>query len=279
MSPLTRSVAFGIATLISLGSVAACDREPKKVDIETVPVGAEVAVTKQDGGVVEGSLTERSTDTVKVNSGVGVRTVPRADIAEVQVVDRAKKVPAPPLPAIAKYREYTVPAGTELDARLNTAIDSASSRVEDRVEATVTAAVMQGDTVVIPEGSTLRGEITAVEAAGKVKGRASLSVRFRTLTIAGHDEPYGVELGMSRLAPATKKEDAAKIGIPAAAGGIIGGILGGKKGAVTGVVIGGGAGTAVVLTTAGKEIELPAGTVLTMKMDQPVDVRVPIKKQ
>ncbi len=275
MFRLTRSLTFGFATLVSFGSIVACDREPK-VDIETVPVGAEVAVTKQDGGVVQGSLTERSTDTVKVNSGVGVRTVPRADIAQVQVVDKAVPVA---LPAIAKFREYSVPAGTELEARLNTAIDSASSRVEDRVEATVTEAVMQGDTVIIPEGSTLRGEITAVEEAGKVKGRASLAVRFRTLTIAGHDEPYGVELGMSRLAPATKKEDAAKIGIPAAAGGIIGGILGGKKGAVTGVVIGGGAGTAVVLTTAGKEIELPAGTVLTMKIDQPVEIRVPLKKQ
>lgn len=275
MFRMNRSVTFGIATLVSLGSIVACDRE-SKVDIETVPVGAEVAVTKQDGGVVQGSLSERSTDTVKVTSGVGVRTVPRADIAEVQVVE--KEVPVE-LPAIAKFREYTVPAGTELEARLDTAIDSASSRVEDRIEATVTEAVMQGDTVIIPAGSTLRGEITAVEEAGKVKGRASLSVRFRTLTIAGHDEPYGVQLGMSRLAPATKKEDAAKIGIPAAAGGIIGGILGGKKGAITGVVIGGGAGTAVVLTTAGKEIELPVGTVLTMKMDQPVDVRVPIKKE
>jgi hypothetical protein len=272
---LNRSVTFGLATLVSFGSIVACDREPK-VDIETVPVGAEVAVTKQDGGVVQGSLSERSTETVKVNSGVGVRTVPRADIAEVQLVDKAVPVA---LPAIAKFREYTIPAGTELAARLNTAIDTATSRVEDRVEATVTTAVMQGDTVIVPEGSTLRGEITAVEGAGKVKGRASLAVRFRTLTIAGHDEPYGIDLGISRLAPATKKEDAAKIGVPAAVGGVIGGILGGKKGAVTGVVIGGGAGTAVVLTTAGKEIELPAGTVLTMKMDSPVDVRVPLKKQ
>lgn len=275
MTLRTRSVTFGLATFVSLGSIVACDRE-SKVDIETVPVGAEVAVTKQDGGVVQGSLSERSPDTVKVNSGVGVRTVPRADIADVQVVDKAVPVALPP---IARFREYTIPAGTTVAARLNTALDSETSRVEDRVEATVTSAVMQGDTVLIPEGSTLRGEVTSVEEAGKVKGRASLAVRFRTLTIADHDEPYGVDLGISRLAPATKKDDAAKIGVPAAVGGVIGGILGGKKGAVTGAVIGGGAGTAVVLTTAGKEIELPAGTVLSMKMDSPVDVRVPLKKQ
>jgi hypothetical protein len=266
-----------LITVIALGSsVAACAGE-EKVDIETVPVGAEVAVTRQDGGVVQGALTELSSETVKVSSSVGVREVPRKEIAEVQIVDAA--VPAPPLPEIAKFREYTLPAGTELVVRLTTAVSSASSRVEDRVEATVTNAVTQGDTTVVPEGSILKGEVTAVEAAGKVKGRASLALRFRSLTIDGHDEPYAVVLGMSQLAPATKKADAAKIGIPAAAGGIIGGILGGKKGAITGVVIGGGAGTAVVLTTAGEEIDLGTGTVLTMTLDQPVDIRVPIIKK
>jgi hypothetical protein len=270
------SRALTVVTVLALGSSLACAGEDK-VDIETVPVGAEVAVTRQDGGVVQGALTERSTDTVKVASSVGVREVPRKEIAEVQIVEAA--TPAPPLPEIAKFREYTLPAGTELVVRLTTAVNSASSRVEDRVEALVSNTVNQGDAIVVPEGSILKGEVTSVEAAGKVKGRASLALRFRSLTIVDHDEPYAVVLGMSQLAPATKKADAAKIGIPAAAGGIIGGILGGKKGAITGIVIGGGAGTAVVLTTAGEEIELATGTVLTMTLDQPVDIRVPIIKK
>lgn len=264
-----------ILTGVVLASSLACAGEDK-VDIDALPAGAEVAVTRQDGGVVQGAIAERTADTVKVSSPVGVREVPRAEIAEVQVVDAA--VPAPALPDIAKFREYTLPAGTELAVRTNTAVSSASNRVEDRVEARVITAVTQNGAIVVPEGSVLKGEVTAVEAAGKVKGRASLAIRFRSLTIDDHDEPYAVVLGMSQLAPATKKADAAKIGIPAAAGGIIGGIIGGKKGAITGVVVGGGAGTAVVLTTAGEEIDLPSGTVLTMKLDQPVDIRVPIKR-
>ena len=60
--------------------------------------------------------------------------------------------------------------------------------------------------------------------------------------------------------------------------GVFGGILGGKKGALAGIVIGGGAGTAVVLTTAGDDIDLPPGTTLTMTLDQPVEIRVPIIK-
>jgi len=180
------SHALTFVTVIALGSSLACAGEDK-VDIETVPVGAEVALTRQDGGVVQGALTERSTETVKVSSSVGVREVPRKEIAEVQVVDKA--VEAPPLPPMAKFREYTLPAGTELVVRLTTAVNSASSRVEDRVEALVSSAVTQGDATVVPEGSILKGEVTSVEPAGKVKGRASLALRFRSLTIVDHDEP------------------------------------------------------------------------------------------
>jgi hypothetical protein len=80
------------------------------------------------------------------------------------------------------------------------------------------------------------------------------------------------------IAAATKREDAAKIGIPAAGGAIIGGLIRGKKGAAIGTAIGGGAGTAVVLSTPGREIRLPRGTVLTLPLDQAIDVRVPIDK-
>jgi hypothetical protein len=83
---------------------------------------------------------------------------------------------------------------------------------------------------------------------------------------------------MAMIAPATKGEDAAKIGIPAAGGAIIGAIIGGKKGAAIGTAIGGGAGATVVLTTHGDEIRLPVGTVLALPLDQALDVRVPIDR-
>jgi hypothetical protein len=50
-------------------------------------------------------------------------------------------------------------------------------------------------------------------------------------------------------------------------GAIIGGILGGFKGAMAGVLIGGG-GT--IAATEGKEVVLPQGTVLRVRIDSPV---------
>ena len=65
-----------------------------------------------------------------------------------------------------------------------------------------------------------------------------------------------------------------KIGAPAAGGAIIGAIAGGKKGAAIGTAVGGGAGTAVVLSTRGEEVHLPKGSALSVKLTEPLTVRV-----
>jgi|APFre7841882724_1041349.scaffolds.fasta_scaffold15631_4 hypothetical protein len=246
----------------------------KKVDLEKVPVGTEVQVTRQDGGVVQGTLAARDDTTVKVKVGPVNRSVPRDQIADVQLV---AETPAP-LPVIAKFREFTLPAGTTLHVRLGSALGSDSSRTGDPIEATLTDAVSVDGTEVLPAGSGVRGEVAAVDPGGKVSGRASMALRFSSIAVAGRDEPYPIAARVSWLAPTTKGKDAAKIAVPAGAGAIIGGIIGGGKGAAIGATIGGGGGTAVVLTTRGPQIRVPAGTALSLPLDQEVDVRVPIKK-
>ncbi len=65
-----------------------------------------------------------------------------------------------------------------------------------------------------------------------------------------------------------------EIGAPAAGGAIIGALLGGKQGALVGTAVGGGAGTAVVLSTRGKEVHLAKGSALAVKLVEPITVRV-----
>ena len=119
------------------------------------------------------------------------------------------------------------------------------------------------------------GVVTDATPAGKVKGRAHLAVRFDSITPRGADERYRIETAaVGRRAPATKKNDAVKIGAPAAGGAIIGAILGGGKGAAIGAAAGGGAGTAVVLSTRGKETSLPVGSALRLRLTAPLTVRI-----
>jgi outer membrane lipoprotein SlyB len=112
--------------------------------------------------------------------------------------------------------------------------------------------------------------------SGKVKGRASLAIRFTSIVVDG--QSYTIAASYSQAAQATKGDDAKKIGIGAAGGAVVGAILGGGKGAAIGTAVGGGAGTAVVLSTSGDEVQWPAGSVIDVALAEPVDVKVPIKK-
>lgn len=246
-----------------------------KVDVEKVPLGTTVEVTRQDGGVVRGTLTARDDQNLRIDVGRATRSIPRAQIDGVELVD----VSAPPkLPTAAKFREYTLPAGTMLSVRLDTALGSDANHIDDPVEGTLTTSESVDGVEVLPEGSTLKGAVTSVSASGNVRGRASLAVQFHSITIAGRGDTVAIATGMHHTAAATKGDDAKKIGIPAAGGAILGAIFGGKKGALIGTAIGGGAGAVVVLTTSGPEVRYARGTVLSLPLDQSIDVRVPIKR-
>ena len=264
----TMSRRVGIALFALLA--AACAGQPA---VDAVDIGEDVAVTKADGGVVQGTVTARDEKTVQVKTGRTTKTIPKDEIVDVQVVDETKPADLPP---IAQYREYTVPAGTTLALTLATPINSGTNRVEDPVEATLAKAVSIGDVQALPANSTVRGVVSAVEGSAKVKGRASISLRFTSLAAAGREDRYDIDATYSETAEPTKAADATKIGVGAGAGAVIGGILGGKGGAAKGAVIGGGAGTAVVLDTKGQEVTHAAGTTLTVTLARDVDVRVPI---
>ena len=180
--------------------------------------------------------------------------------------------PAPAVGALPEVREIAIPAGTRLQVRLNSGLSSAFTRAEQPVSATLIAPVRVNGVTIAPAGSQLHGYVSSVHRSGKVKGRASMAVRFTSLSV--RDESYPIAAGFSRLAPATKAHDAAKIGIPAAGGAVIGGLIGGKKGLATGAAVGGGAGTAVVLSTRGKEVVFPRGSTVGVRLQRAVAIRV-----
>ena len=208
--------------------------------------------------------------------------VPLAGEAGAAVVPAAVSArPGPARPAAAApvaargpvYRNVTIPAGTTLPLALTTSVASDTSAVEDAVGAELTRAITIDGREVLPLGARLAGNVTEVDASGRVKGRAMIAFRFTS--VRAGDDQYDVQsVPLSLLAPATKGEDATKIGIGAGAGAVIGGLLGGKDGAAKGAAIGGGAGTGVVLATKGQEVRLGAGSDVTTQLTAPLTVRV-----
>ena len=163
----------------------------------------------------------------------------------------------------------TLPVGTELDLRLQTALSSETNQVEDRFEATTAVDIRENGRVLIPAGSRVRGVVTAVDKAGRLDRKGRLSLSFDQITIGGRNHPIRGSV-VEALESGGYREDVEKIGAGAAVGGIIGGILGGVKGAIAGVLIGGGG---VVAATEGEDVELEPGSVLRMRLDQPLELR------
>jgi hypothetical protein len=268
---LKRTAVLTVAIALA---VAGCTKEP---EVEKVAVGSDVQLTQKDGGVVAGKVTAKDEKTVQVETGKTTKTtktVPKEQVAEVQVVPKDAPAPPPP-PPIAKYRAITIPADTNLPLEVETALNTKTTTIETPVEARLTEAVTIDGTQVLPVGSKVRGNVSAVTAAGKVKGIASITIRFDRLVAYGESHPMQADFTLT--APSTKKKDVAKIGIGAAAGAVIGAIAGGGKGAAIGAAVGGGAGTGWVLMTAGEEINIPAGTAIAITLDRAVEVKVPIK--
>lgn len=165
-------------------------------------------------------------------------------------------------------RDREVPVGTELDVRLQTTINSGTAMVEDRFEATTLVDLLQDNDVLIPAGATVRGVITAVQAAGRVERKASLSLSFDQITFGGRTYPLRATMTEAIEGEGLRGE-AGRVGTGAAVGGVIGGILGGIRGALAGILIGGG-GT--VIATEGEDVVLKPGTVLRMRFDSALNV-------
>jgi hypothetical protein len=162
-----------------------------------------------------------------------------------------------------------VPSGTEMDVRLTNTLNSGIAQVEDRFEGTTLVDLNINGRTVIPAGSVMRGVVTSVDPATRTNRTAKMTVSFDQVTVNGRNYPIRGTVTQAIQGEGIKGE-AGKIATGAGVGAVLGGILGGVKGAILGTVIGGGGITAA---TEGKEVELPQGTVLRVRLDSPAQIQ------
>ncbi len=193
----------------------------------------------------------------------------RDRLETLRVRARGERVSATPVLDEPASRVWTVPAGTEIDVRLQTSLNSGTAKIEDRFEAATILDFTMGRDVVIPAGSGVRGFVSSVRAAGRLDRVGSLTLSFDELRI--DNTTLRLRASVQKALDGKVAGDATRIGAGAAVGAIIGGILGGTSGALAGILIGGG-GT--IAATDGSNVDLPVGTILRIRIDQPIDVVV-----
>ena len=166
-------------------------------------------------------------------------------------------------------RQGVVPVGQLMDVRLQTTLSSATATREQRFEATTAADLMQGDRVLVPAGSTVRGIVSSVDKAGNIDRTGRLTLAFDEIVVNGREYPLRA-MATEVYESGGIREEGRTVGTAGAVGAIVGGILGGLKGALLGAVVGSGG---VIAATEGKDIELPQGTIVRIRLDSPLELR------
>ena len=139
------------------------------------------------------------------------------------------------------------------------------------VAATLTKDLVVDGKMLATKGAEVSGVVADSDPGGRVKGRASISLRVRS--IAGVQGPIAVETGSyMAVAKSTVKRDVVRGGIMAGAGAAIGAIAGGAKGAAIGAGAGGAAGAGTAAATRGDPATVAAESVVTVKTTAPVTV-------
>lgn len=177
---------------------------------------------------------------------------------------------APETPAAAAAIE--LPAGTNIRVRLDQDLGSKISQPGDSFTATVSDDVVVDGRTAIARGSRADGTVIDARPLGKFKGGAALVVKLERVTTSYGSYPVSTS-SVQRAESGKGKRTAIFAGGGAGLGALIGGLAGGGKGAVIGALAGGGAGTAGGALTGNKQIVLPAETLLTFKLEQPVHIQ------
>ena len=129
--------------------------------------------------------------------------------------------------------------------------------------------LMQDDRVLIPAGSLVRGIVSNVDKAGNIDRVGRLTLAFDQIAVNGREYPLramATEVYESRGV----LEEGKTVGTAGAVGAIVGGIIGGVKGALIGAAVGTGG---VIAATEGKDIDLPPGTIVRIRLDSPLELR------
>ena len=225
----------------------------------------------RDGTRIEGTVTGFAARTITFRHADGTsRRYPTSQVEAVEFVSADRDNPR-----AVSDRRLEVPAGTELVVRTVETIDSRNAGADQIFSAIVEHEVTDASgRVIIPANSSAQLMIRQLSSGG-ARGSPEMALDVQSIAVNGrkyqvsttdlaHDSGTGI---------GKNKRTAETVGGGAAIGTIIGAIAGGAKGAAIGVLVGAAGGAGVQVLTRGRDVQAPAETVLTFRLDKPVTLR------
>jgi hypothetical protein len=184
-------------------------------------------------------------------------------------------VPAPPAGGgfFSRVQPVTLPEGAIVKVRTTNTLSTKVNHAGEPFAASLEEPLIVNNRVIAQKGANVQGLIADADPGGRVKGVARIAVRLTSIETAAGQAEISTNT-VAHQAHATKRKDAAKIGIGSGVGAVIGALAGGGKGAAIGAGVGAGAGTGVVLATHGDAAVLPSESVLQFRLMAPLTVNM-----
>ena len=168
--------------------------------------------------------------------------------------------------------QMTVPSGTQISVRTDEAIDSQNASEGQTYPATVLQDVTGGaGEVLIPRDS--RAQLIIREATGgSTTGSPQLVLDLNSISVNGRSYRVSTEdiTQTSKAGIGKNRRTAEMVGGGAVLGTLLGAIAGGGKGAAIGAAAGAAAGGTAQVLTKGKQVKVPAETILRFQLDRPI---------
>lgn len=229
--------------------------------------GESASAPSRPEGRASGEQSRTSATEGAGNQGRPAAEPPRAEEpAEVEEPAEAEE-PAP---------TRTVDAGTQMWVSLRDSLDSEHVEVGRRFEAEVVSPVTDGTYVLVPQGAVAFGSVTRVRKARR-DSAAMIGLAFDSLRVGEDTYPISATVTDAKIESRSEVTgEGKKIGLGAAAGAVLGAVIGRDvKGAVIGAAGGAAAGTVIALGTQARYAVIPAGSELTLRLDEPLEVQLP----
>jgi hypothetical protein len=174
----------------------------------------------------------------------------------------------------SEARASVVPTGTSLVFSVDEQVSTDTHDRGDMFSATLRYGVSDGEGgELVPPGVPSRW---VVSESSTEDGEALLAVQLTSIQVNGEWTPVVGDVTQAEVQadhPDTNTETGAKIAVGTAAGAIMGQILGsGTRSTLTGAGVGAAVGTAVALSTRGGKAVLPQGSVITVRLAEPLVV-------
>ena len=285
----------GLAALtVSLFLSGCHDRnQPPTSPTANAPTAAEIS-RENELKAREDAVAQREAEVAAKEQAEETRKQAEADEADAKEAAAAtlaaKKVAKKPAPATSSTslasstsptapmkpveNRVEVPSGTALTVALSSDLSSRTAKAGDPFEATVASNLSVNGQLAVPTGSRVTGTITDVVSGSRAIGSVPmLGIKFNQIVLED-GETIPITGDLVQQGKSEKGQDTAKILGGAAAGAILGHqVKKNDSGKVIGGLLGGAVG-AVAAKRTGTEVQLPAGSTLTITTGEPFSVNV-----